>query len=62
MQDYAPYAAKLSKQFWLNIIISLVSQIMVEKFTPVNFFGLSGTRPVVSARKLIGAFEGQHLR
>lgn len=58
MSRYAPYAAKLPKQFWLNMITSLIVQIMVNKFNPDTFFGLSSNAPVISAKELATAFKG----
>lgn len=60
MQYYAPMAAKLPKAFWLNIINSLIAQIMTENFNPGNFFGETGKLPVVSAKELVAAANGSH--
>ena len=58
MQDYAPSASKLPREFWLNLVTSLIAQTMIDSFDPGNFFGLTSKRPVASAKELTTAFEG----
>ena len=59
MQHFAPLASQSPKSAWLNIINSLIAQIMVDSFKPRNFFGVTNKIPVVGAKEIITAFGGR---
>jgi hypothetical protein len=58
LRGYAPRAEVLPKAFWLNIVNSVIAQVMISKFKPESYFGQGQAPPVAAAAELAKTFGG----
>lgn len=53
MGDYIPFARELQTTHWYNIVISIISRILTDKFDPKYYFGMADEPPLTAAADLI---------
>ena len=58
MDNHIQCDLELPKAFWLNIVISIIAQVMSSRFIPENHFGNSERLPISAATQLAAKFKG----